>query len=84
MSELGLLAEQVATLGIPSEQFTYLVDRNINSRNVCNTDCTFCAFYRPLQNILKPMFLAANEMRQKLEELAAIGGSRFFFKGTQR
>jgi cyclic dehypoxanthinyl futalosine synthase len=31
----------------PEDVVTFVVDTNPNYTNVCNVDCTFCAFYRP-------------------------------------
>ena len=31
----------------PEREVTFVVDTNPNYTNVCEVDCTFCAFYRP-------------------------------------
>ena len=45
-SELATLAQIVRFRNNPERNVTYLIDRNINYTNVCNSDCSFCAFYR--------------------------------------
>ncbi len=44
--ELGEVANEVRFRHNPYEVVTFVVDSNPNYTNVCNVDCTFCAFYR--------------------------------------
>lgn len=39
-------AQQVRLLKHPQNYVTFVLDSNPNYTNVCNIDCTFCAFYR--------------------------------------
>ncbi len=43
--ELGRVADLRRKLAVPGEWATYVVDKNLNTTNVCVTGCTFCAFY---------------------------------------
>lgn len=45
--ELGQLAMEIRRRRNPDPGITYVVDTNPNYTNVCDVDCTFCAFYRP-------------------------------------
>jgi cyclic dehypoxanthinyl futalosine synthase len=45
--DLGQLAMDVRRRRHPEGVVTFVVDTNPNYTNVCNVDCTFCAFYRP-------------------------------------
>ena len=45
--DLGQLAMEVRRRRHPEPIVTFVVDTNPNYTNVCNVDCTFCAFYRP-------------------------------------
>ncbi len=45
--DLGQLAMGVRQRLHPDGFVTFVVDTNPNYTNVCNVDCTFCAFYRP-------------------------------------
>jgi dehypoxanthine futalosine cyclase len=45
--DLGQLAMEVRRRRFPEPVVTFVVDTNPNYTNVCNVDCTFCAFYRP-------------------------------------
>jgi cyclic dehypoxanthinyl futalosine synthase len=44
--DLGQLAMEERRRRHPSSTVTFVVDTNPNYTNVCNVDCTFCAFYR--------------------------------------
>ncbi len=44
LAELGAIARERHN---PGPIVTFVVDTNPNYTNVCDTDCTFCAFYRP-------------------------------------
>ena len=45
--DIGQLAAEVRKRLHPAPVVTFVVDTNPNYTNVCNVDCTFCAFYRP-------------------------------------
>jgi cyclic dehypoxanthinyl futalosine synthase len=45
--DLGQLASEVRHRLHPEPVVTFVVDTNPNYTNVCDVDCTFCAFYRP-------------------------------------
>ncbi len=44
--EVGELANHVRFRRHPAPEVTFVVDTNPNYTNVCEVDCTFCAFYR--------------------------------------
>jgi dehypoxanthine futalosine cyclase len=44
--DLGQLAAEVRRKRHPEPIVTFVIDTNPNYTNVCNVDCTFCAFYR--------------------------------------
>ncbi len=44
--DLGQLAMEVRWRLHPEAMVTYVIDTNPNYTNVCDVDCTFCAFYR--------------------------------------
>src|SRR3954454_24461702 len=87
LEELGALAEKRRDLaksqrydGHGREIVTYIVDRNINYTNVCNVYCKFCAFYRTEQDE-DHYVLSQEQIDQKLDELAAIGGRQVLLQG---
>ena len=46
LQELQDLAVPIRNEKNPSDRVTFVIDTNPNYTNVCNADCSFCAFYR--------------------------------------
>lgn len=46
LEELQAMAQAVRNDKNPSQRVTFVLDSNPNYTNVCNIDCSFCAFYR--------------------------------------
>lgn len=46
LEELSELAMKVRYKKNPKKQVTFVLDTNPNYTNICNADCSFCAFYR--------------------------------------
>jgi cyclic dehypoxanthinyl futalosine synthase len=77
---LGALAHEVRLRLNPDPVVTYNVDRNINYTNYCTARCNFCAFYVP-ETSPHGYVLTWEEMRDKLDELYAIGGRQVLLQG---
>jgi len=77
---IGRAAHAVRMRLHPGNSVTFVIDRNINYTNICNTDCSFCAFYRkagdPDAYVRK-----RDELRQKLIETYEAGGSQVLMQG---
>ncbi|MCI5066624.1 dehypoxanthine futalosine cyclase, partial [bacterium] len=67
LAQLGVLAHNVRQEKVPGDAVTYLIDRNINYTNVCNSDCSFCGFYRPRSDHPESYLLTRDELRVKIE-----------------
>ncbi|MCB9840783.1 MAG: radical SAM protein [Phycisphaeraceae bacterium] len=59
---------------------TYVIDRNINYTNVCTAKCTFCAFRRDAGDH-DAYTLSHEQIHEKIEQLAAIGGTQILMQG---
>ena len=81
LTEIGRLANSERQRQNPNRNVTYLVDRNINYTNVCNTDCSFCGFYRPDAKHPEAYVISRESLKAKLDELVEIGGSRVLLQG---
>ena len=77
---LGQAAEQVMRRKHPDGTITYAIDRNINYTNICYVDCDFCAFYRHKKDD-DAYVLSREELKQKIDELKAVGGTHTLFQG---
>ncbi len=64
----------------PSNEVTYLIDRNVNYTNACTINCQFCSFYRSPDDP-EAYTHSVDEISEKLSELEAIGGSRVLMQG---
>ena len=59
---------------------TYVVDRNINSTNICQCGCRFCAFFKaPGQ--AGGYVLSREDLAAKIEETLALGGRQILLQG---
>ncbi|MCB0309995.1 MAG: CofH family radical SAM protein [Bdellovibrionales bacterium] len=79
--DLARAANFARFLHCPEQRVTYLVDRNINYTNVCNTDCSFCGFYRPDSKHPEAYVISREELTQKIEEALQIGATRILLQG---
>jgi cyclic dehypoxanthinyl futalosine synthase len=77
---LGLAAREVSRRLHPEGYRTYVVDRNINYSNVCDSYCKFCGFYR-VRGEADAYLLPREEIRRKVEELKAVGGTQVLLQG---
>jgi len=78
--ELGMAADFVRYKFHPEKKVTYIIDRNINYTNVCNVECSFCAFYRSQGE--KDTYLHAHEvLDKKIEETLELGGTGILMQG---
>ena len=80
LHQLMAAAHHRRRLHNPSNEVTYLVDRNINYTNVCTINCQFCSFYRPPGHD-ETYTQSYEEIRGRIDELEAIGGSRILMQG---
>ena len=80
LHQLMTAAHHRRCLHNPSNEVTYLVDRNINYTNVCTLNCQFCSFYRPPGHE-ETYTQSYDEIHDRIHELEAIGGSRILMQG---
>ena len=77
---LGRWADAVARRLHGDQIRTYVIDRNINYTNVCTAKCTFCAFRRDGDEH-DAYTLEYEQLFDKVEELASIGGTQILMQG---
>ena len=80
LHQLMAAAHHRRKLHNPSNEVTYLVDRNINYTNVCTINCQFCSFYRPPGHE-QTYTQSYDEIHVRVSELEAIGGTRILMQG---
>ena len=77
---VGRLADSIRRRLHPENRVTFVVDRNVNYTNVCESKCAFCAFYRDL-GAADAYVLAQEEIFGKIAELVAVGGTQLLMQG---
>ena len=77
---LGRLADRVRRRMHPEGRVSFVVDRNVNYTNVCESRCRFCAFYRS-EGDADAYLLDRGEIIAKIEELVAQGGTQLLMQG---
>jgi cyclic dehypoxanthinyl futalosine synthase len=77
---LGRLAHKARLAHNPEPRVTYVVDRNINTTNICTSGCKFCAFFTPPQKN-DGYVLTHDQIALKIEETKALGGTQILMQG---
>lgn len=77
---LGKSADQIRRQLHPDGLVTFVVDRNVNYTNVCESKCSFCAFYRD-KDAADAYVLTRDEIYEKIAELVAQGGTQLLMQG---
>ncbi len=77
---LGGLANGIRRRLHPENSVTFVVDRNVNYTNICESRCKFCAFYRDAA-APDAFLLTEKEIFSKIAELADQGGTQLLMQG---
>lgn len=77
---VGKLADRIRRRKHPQGRVTFVVDRNVNYTNVCESQCKFCAFYRRA-DAADAYLLEPQAIFTKIAELVAHGGTQLLMQG---
>jgi cyclic dehypoxanthinyl futalosine synthase len=77
---VGRLADQFRRVKHPHRRVTFVVDRNVNYTNICQSRCRFCAFYRDA-DAADAYVLSQDEILAKVAELATHGETQLLMQG---
>jgi len=77
---VGRLADAIRRRKHPHNRVTFVVDRNVNYTNVCESQCRFCAFYRK-PGAPDAYLLSCDEIYAKVQELVEHGGTQLLMQG---
>jgi cyclic dehypoxanthinyl futalosine synthase len=78
--EVGELANRLRKQRHPDNRVSFVVDRNVNYTNICESQCRFCAFYRTAE--AEDAYLLAYEtVYSKIQELVDSGGTQLLMQG---
>ncbi|GAE30135.1 cyclic dehypoxanthinyl futalosine synthase [Halalkalibacter hemicellulosilyticus] len=80
VEKMGEAANQVMLKWHPDPVATFVIGRNVNYTNFCDTYCRFCAFYRAPGH--KEGYVLNNEeIFKKIEETLEVGGTEILMQG---
>lgn len=77
---IGSIADRIRRRLHPENLVTFVVDRNVNYTNICESKCSFCAFYRD-RDAADAYTLSAEEIYAKISELVEQGGTQLLMQG---
>jgi len=77
---IAAAADRIRRRYHPENLVTFVVDRNVNYTNICESKCAFCAFYRD-KSADDAYLLAPEEIYSKIAELVELGGTQLLMQG---
>ena len=77
---VGQFADKIRQVRHPENRVTFVVDRNVNYTNICQSQCRFCAFYRTAEAD-DAYLLAYDTIHAKIQELVDCGGTQLLMQG---
>ncbi len=78
--DVGRHADDLRRRKHPHGRVTFVVDRNVNYTNVCQSRCRFCAFFRDA-GASDAYVLSHDAIFRKVEELVEHGGTQLLMQG---
>ena len=79
-TELMGVANTIRKRKIPNNKVTWIIDRNLNTTNVCVANCKFCNFYR-IPGHPESYITSMEEYEKKIEETIRYGGEQLLLQG---
>jgi cyclic dehypoxanthinyl futalosine synthase len=80
LAELMYIADQMRRERVPHGKVTWIIDRNMNTTNVCIANCKFCNFYR-IPGHADAYITDLDTYRRKIEETFRYGGDQLLLQG---
>ncbi|GAA0374843.1 cyclic dehypoxanthinyl futalosine synthase [Bacillus horti] len=80
IEKMGHVADQIMKKWHPDPVTTFVIGRNVNYTNFCDTYCKFCAFYRPPGHE-EGYVLPDEVIYQKIQETLDVGGTEILMQG---
>ncbi len=79
-SDLMFVANELRKEKKKSNKVTWIIDRNLNTTNVCIANCKFCNFYR-IPGHEEAYITSMDEYKTKIEETIKYGGNQLLLQG---
>lgn len=79
-AELMNVADELRKKQVPHGKVTWIIDRNMNTTNVCIANCKFCNFYR-IPGHEQAYITDLDTYQRKIEETFRYGGEQLLLQG---
>ncbi|HEY9363382.1 MAG TPA: cyclic dehypoxanthinyl futalosine synthase [Chitinophagaceae bacterium] len=80
LPELMAVADELRKIQVPHGKVTWIIDRNVNTTNVCIANCKFCNFYR-IPGHKEAYITDIETYKRKIEETFLYGGEQLLLQG---
>ena len=80
LTELMLVADELRKKQVPHGKVTWIIDRNLNTTNVCIANCKFCNFYR-IPGHPEAYITDIETYKRKIDETIRYGGEQLLLQG---
>jgi cyclic dehypoxanthinyl futalosine synthase len=80
LTELMNIADQLRKIQVPHGKVTWIIDRNMNTTNVCIANCKFCNFYR-IPGHAEAYITDIDTYKRKIGETFRYGGEQLLLQG---
>jgi cyclic dehypoxanthinyl futalosine synthase len=80
LTELMYVANELRKKQVPHERVTWIIDRNVNTTNVCIANCKFCNFYR-IPGHPEAYITDIETYKRKIDETFRYGGEQLLLQG---
>ncbi|MBK8846864.1 MAG: dehypoxanthine futalosine cyclase [Bacteroidetes bacterium] len=77
---LGYVANELRKQQVPHNKVTWIIDRNVNTTNVCIANCKFCNFFR-IPGHAESYITDIETYKQKIDETFRYGGEQLLLQG---
>ncbi len=79
-AELMFIGNELRFKQKPEKIVTWIIDRNVNTTNVCIANCKFCNFYRRPGHA-ESYITTIEQYKQKIDETFRLGGEQLLLQG---
>ncbi len=80
LTDLMFVANELRKKQVPHGKVTWIIDRNVNTTNVCIANCKFCNFYR-IPGHKEAYITDIDTYKTKIEETFKYGGEQLLLQG---
>ena len=80
LADLMYIADELRKKQVPHGKVTWIIDRNVNTTNVCIANCKFCNFYR-VPGHPEAYITDIETYKKKIDETIRYGGEQLLLQG---